>query len=95
MTEGIPSTTELFIQLRHITVGLTKLRGPLQCLLIGRQGSTFILLIHQDHRQIEMRECNIWPILDSTTVAGLRFGQLARVMVEEAKIDMGFHKGRS
>ena len=44
MTDGIESMPELFVQLRQITMGFPKIRGPLQCLRIGCEGSAFILL---------------------------------------------------
>ena len=50
MTDGIESTPELFVQVRQITMGFLKIRGPLQCLRIGREGSAFILLILKHHR---------------------------------------------
>ena len=59
MTDGIESTPELFLQLRQITIGFPKIRGPLQVLRIGHEGSAFILLILEHHRQVEMRECGV------------------------------------
>ena len=94
MTDGIESTPELFVQVRQITMGFLKIRGPLQCLRIGREGSAFILLILEHHRQVEMRECGVRPILQRAAIAGLGFFEIPGVMMEQAEIDTGLHKSR-
>ena len=50
VTDRIKSTPELFVQLRQITMGFTKIRGSLQGLRIGRDSAAFIRSIFQYHR---------------------------------------------
>ncbi len=76
MTDCIKSTPELLIQMCQITMGFPKIRSSLQCLRISREGAAFIRSIFQHHRQVEMRDRRLWPILLRTAVAGLSFFKL-------------------
>jgi hypothetical protein len=73
-------------------MGLSQIRGPLQCLLICREGSACILLILEDHCEVEMRECGVRPIRQGTAVARLGFVEMTDVMTEQSEIGMRLHK---
>jgi hypothetical protein len=77
---------ELFVQLRQVTIGLSQIRGLLQCLLICREGSACILLILEDHCEVEMRECGVRPIRQGTAVARLGFVEMTGVMIGSPRL---------
>ena len=69
MTDGIESTPELFVQVRQITMGFPKMRGPLQCLRIGHEGSAFILLILEHHpAKLNCASAESGPILQRAAI---------------------------
>lgn len=81
MPDGVPLASQFFVQLRQIAMSLTKTGRPLKCLLVSGDGAGFILLIFEDHSQVEMGEDQFRPMLKGTAVAGFRLRQITGVMI--------------